>query len=109
MKLPTEGITRIHVRFKGGRTETLTAANPKSSAQMVKTAPEVVAAIDELLDEHIYEEIAELLNARGFARVVLPDRDAQTGASAPNVFSTSCTPTDFALATTGSANEECSR
>jgi len=65
MKLPSEGITRIHVRFKGGRTETLTAANPKSSAQMVKTSPEVVAAIDELLDEHIYEEIAEILNARG--------------------------------------------
>src|SRR6202042_2741746 len=33
VKLAVEGTTRIHVRFKGGRTETLTTENPKSSAQ----------------------------------------------------------------------------
>ncbi len=37
VKLPVEGTTRIHVRFKGGKTETLTTQNPKSSAQQVKT------------------------------------------------------------------------
>jgi hypothetical protein len=39
IKLPAEGTTRIHVRFKGGKTETLTTQNPKSSAQQVKTQP----------------------------------------------------------------------
>ena len=39
IKLPMEGITKIHVRFKGGKTETLTALNPKSSGQQVKTPP----------------------------------------------------------------------
>lgn len=62
VKLPDDGVTRVHVRFKGGRTETLTTSNPKSSAEMVKTAPDLVAAIDALLDDHVYEEIAEILN-----------------------------------------------
>ncbi len=65
-KIPTERITKIHVRFKGGKTETLTAWNPKSSAQQIQTAPEVVALVDQLLDQHIYSEIADLLNERGF-------------------------------------------
>ena len=42
MKLPTEGTTTIHIRFKGGKTETLTTQNPKSSAQQVKTQPTVL-------------------------------------------------------------------
>ena len=56
VKLPAEGMTKIHVRFKGGRTETLTAQNPKSSAQQVKTQPKVVELVDKLLDDHIYSE-----------------------------------------------------
>jgi DNA-binding XRE family transcriptional regulator len=39
--------------------------NPKSSAQQVKTAPKIVALVDKLLDDHIYSEIAELLNNDG--------------------------------------------
>jgi len=58
--------TTIHVRFKGGKTETLTAQNPKSFAQQLKTSPQVVALIDKLLDEHTYPEIADQLNAQGF-------------------------------------------
>ena len=54
VKLPEEGTTKIHVRFKGGRTETLTTQNPKSSAQQVKTQPNVVELVDKLLDDHIY-------------------------------------------------------
>lgn len=66
IKIPTERITKIHVRFKGGKTETLTAGNPKSSAQQIQTAPEVVQLVDKLLDDHIYSEIADILNERGF-------------------------------------------
>lgn len=65
LKVPAEGETRIHVRFRGGRTETLTTQNPKSSAQQVKTRPEVVKLVDRLLDDHICAEIADILNAKG--------------------------------------------
>jgi len=65
IKLPAEGITKIHVRFKGGKVETLTTSNPKSSAQQIKTPPKIVTLVDKLLDEHIYSEIADLLNAQG--------------------------------------------
>lgn len=65
VKLPAEGTTRIHVRFKGGKTETLTTQKPKSSAQQVKTHPKVIELVDTLLDNHIYPEIADILNDRG--------------------------------------------
>ena len=65
IKLPMEGITKIHVRFKGGKTETLTTLNPKSSAQQVKTPTTTVKLVDKLLDDHIYSEIADILNQQG--------------------------------------------
>jgi hypothetical protein len=65
IKFPADGTTKIHIRFKGGKTETLTTLNPKSSAQQVKTQPTIVNLVDELLDHHIYPEIADLLNERG--------------------------------------------
>ena len=65
IKFPEEGTTQIHVRFKGGRTETLTTLNPKSSAQQVKTQPRIVDLVDKLPDDHICSEIADLLNERG--------------------------------------------
>lgn len=65
IKFPEEGTTKIHVRFKGGRTETLTTLNPKSSAQQVKTQPRIVDLVDKPLDHHICSEIADLLNERG--------------------------------------------
>jgi DNA invertase Pin-like site-specific DNA recombinase len=65
IKLPMEGITRIHVRFKGGKTETLTTLNPKSSAQQVKTTPNIVELVDKLLETHIYSEIADIVNQQG--------------------------------------------
>ena len=64
MKLPAAGTTTLHVRFKGGKTETLTTQNPKSSAQQVKTQPKVVELVDKLLDDHIYSEIADILNEK---------------------------------------------
>ena len=65
VKVPTNGTTTIHVRFRGGRTETLSTENPKPSWQKVKTSTEVVNLVDQLLDDHIYAEIAEILNSRG--------------------------------------------
>lgn len=65
LKFPSEGETRVHIRFRGGRTETLTTQNPKSSAQQVKTRPEVVGLVDTLLDDHICAEIKDILNAKG--------------------------------------------
>jgi DNA invertase Pin-like site-specific DNA recombinase len=65
MKFPDEGTTKIHVRFKGGKTEGLAVQNPKSSAQQVKTQRMVVELVDKLLDDHIYSEIADILNQKG--------------------------------------------
>jgi len=65
IKLQREGTTKIHLRFKGGKTETLTTLNPKSSAQQVKTPSKIVELVDRLLDDHVYSEIANLLNERG--------------------------------------------
>jgi len=65
IKMPDEGTTAIHVRFKGGKTETLTTQNLKSSAQQVKTQQEVIELVDKLLDDHISSEIADILNKKG--------------------------------------------
>ena len=65
MKSPAEGTTTVHVRFKGGKTETLTTQNPKSSAQQVKTERMVVDLVDQLLEHHISSEIADILNEKG--------------------------------------------
>ena len=78
IKIPAEGITKIQVRFKGGRTKTLTTRNPKSSAQQIKTQPEVVQLVDQLLDHHVYSEIAAILNDRGFR----PGASARPGRAA---------------------------
>jgi len=66
VKLPHDGTTKVHIRFRGGQTTTLTTVNPKASWQKVKTSTELVALVDRLLDDHLYGEIAEILNARGF-------------------------------------------
>jgi hypothetical protein len=78
IKIQGEGITRIHVRFKGGRGETLMTRNPKSSAQQIKTPPEIVELVDELLDHHVHSEIAAMLNQRGFR----PGASARPGRAA---------------------------
>jgi DNA invertase Pin-like site-specific DNA recombinase len=65
LKLPAERTTRIHVRFRGGQTTTLTTVNPKASWEKVKTRPEMVDLVDQLLEHHVYDEIADILNERG--------------------------------------------
>ncbi len=66
LKLPAEGTTKAHVRFKGGKIQTLTTMSPKSSAQQIKTQPGIIELVDRLLDDHIYSEIAELLNRQEY-------------------------------------------
>jgi DNA invertase Pin-like site-specific DNA recombinase len=66
VKLPAEGTTKLHVRFKGGKLQTLTTISPKSSSEQIKTRPDIVELVDKLLDDHIYFEIAELLNRQGY-------------------------------------------
>lgn len=51
-----------HIRFKGGATQTITIALPPPFAQSRLTAPETLAAIDRLLEEHTDAEVAEQLN-----------------------------------------------
>ena len=63
---PAVETTKVHVRFKGGKIQTLTTMSPKSSAQQIKTQPGIVELIDKLLDHHIYSEIADLLNQQGY-------------------------------------------
>jgi DNA invertase Pin-like site-specific DNA recombinase len=75
MKHPDDGTTKVHIRFRGGQTTTLTTVNPKASWEKVKTPTEIVELVNQLLDDHIYDEIAEILNARGLH----PGGAARTG------------------------------
>jgi DNA invertase Pin-like site-specific DNA recombinase len=62
--LKGEDIT-AHVRFRGGATRTLHLPLPLSAWQLRKPAPEVIAEIDRLTDDHTDVEIVQILNARG--------------------------------------------
>jgi hypothetical protein len=55
----------IHVRFRGGHTTSLTIDRPKPMALVRKTKPEVIAALDMLLDTCTDTDAARQLNARG--------------------------------------------
>jgi DNA invertase Pin-like site-specific DNA recombinase len=65
LKLEGRRKTKIHIRYKGGKTETIIAQNPKSPAEQCKTVPKILTLVDNLLDKHIYSEIAEILNEQG--------------------------------------------
>jgi DNA invertase Pin-like site-specific DNA recombinase len=54
-----------HIRFPGGQDTTLTMPVPQSAPDQRRTPAEIVAAIDELLNEHPVGEIANILNQRG--------------------------------------------
>ncbi|HZN73641.1 MAG TPA: hypothetical protein VFC00_18375 [Micromonosporaceae bacterium] len=56
----------VHIRLKGGQHHTLTLPLPLASWQLRKTPDEVVAAIDELSEEHTDSQIAAILEQRGF-------------------------------------------
>ena len=54
-----------HIRFRGGTTRTLTVPRAKPAWETWVTAPQTVARIDELLDEHTCDETARILNEDG--------------------------------------------
>jgi DNA invertase Pin-like site-specific DNA recombinase len=56
----------VHVRFRAGATTTLQLPPALASWQLRQTSPDVVAAIDTLLDEHTDVPIAAILNERGY-------------------------------------------
>jgi len=55
----------LHIRFKGGAHRTIQLPLPKRSWEQKQTKQEVVAAIDQLLGDHTYQEIAAILNIQG--------------------------------------------
>jgi hypothetical protein len=56
----------VYVRFKGGATRTLSVIPSPGAPECRKTNPAVIQEIDRLLDDYTEEEIAPLLNAKGF-------------------------------------------
>ena len=63
--LRRNGIT-VHVRFKGGATQSLSLPLPQSAWQMRQTPRRVVAKIERLLDSHTDGQVATILNDRGY-------------------------------------------
>jgi hypothetical protein len=61
----TDGLT-AHVRFRGGATTTLSLARALNAWQLRETSTEIVALIDQLLDQHTDATVATMLNARGY-------------------------------------------
>jgi hypothetical protein len=57
IKLPAEGITQVHIRFKGGKTETLTTSNPKLSGEQVRIPPVIIQLVDKLLDNQSEQKV----------------------------------------------------
>ena len=55
----------VEVRYKGGALKSLTMPLPLPFSVLFRTRPEVVEAIDRLLDEHDYQQIVDILNAQG--------------------------------------------
>jgi DNA invertase Pin-like site-specific DNA recombinase len=55
----------VHVRWRGGRTQSLCVDKPRPIAQIRKTAPEVVKLIDELLETSTDTQVAARLNELG--------------------------------------------
>jgi hypothetical protein len=56
----------VQIRFRGGATRTLTISRPRKAWEIRQTSSEVIAEIDQLLDEHTDTEIASILNAKGW-------------------------------------------
>jgi len=55
----------VHVRWRGGRTQSLSVDKPRPIAQIRKTPPEVVKLIDELLETSTDKQVAARLNDLG--------------------------------------------
>ena len=60
----SEQIT-AHVRLSGGQQHTLSAPRPLRAWEAHTTPPSTIALIDELLEDHTYDETVAILNQRG--------------------------------------------
>jgi DNA invertase Pin-like site-specific DNA recombinase len=58
--------TAVHVRFRGGRTTSLSVPRPRPPARASKVSPAVIRELDELLKSHPDREAATRLNALGY-------------------------------------------
>ncbi|HVS63112.1 MAG TPA: recombinase family protein, partial [Thermoanaerobaculia bacterium] len=56
---------RVHARFRGGATRSLEVEPPKNAFEQRRTPPETIRKIDELLEDHSEESVAQLLNEAG--------------------------------------------
>jgi DNA invertase Pin-like site-specific DNA recombinase/DNA-binding transcriptional regulator YiaG len=56
---------QVHIRFKGGATESLVLPLPKNAWSKRLTPPDVVVRVEQLLEEHEEQVVAERLNAEG--------------------------------------------
>jgi hypothetical protein len=57
--------THVHVRFRGGKTRSLTLPLPQPSWQLRQTDKSVIDEIDRLLDHYTDRQVAERLNEQG--------------------------------------------
>jgi DNA invertase Pin-like site-specific DNA recombinase len=55
----------MHIRFKGGVTQSVSLPLPLGAIELHKTDPAIVREIDSLLDEHTEGEISAVLNEKG--------------------------------------------
>ena len=55
----------LQVRFRGGKTTTLTIPRPLSYCQARKQRPELIREMDRLLEDYNYTEVARILNEQG--------------------------------------------
>jgi len=55
----------MHVRFKGGVTQSVSLPLPLGAIELYKTDPAIVREIDHLLDQHTEGEISAMLNEKG--------------------------------------------
>ena len=56
----------LQVRFRGGKTTTLTIPRSLGYCQARKQSPELLREMDRLLDDYNYEDVARILNEKGF-------------------------------------------
>lgn len=56
----------LQIRFRGGKTTTLTIPRPLNYCQARKQNPDLISEMDRLLDDYNYEDVARILNEKGF-------------------------------------------
>jgi DNA invertase Pin-like site-specific DNA recombinase len=55
----------LHIRFKGGATESIVLPLPQNAWRRRLTHPHVVARVGQLLEKHDEQQVADILNAEG--------------------------------------------